>query len=89
MSNDLDGSTSLVTLVRDYARSLGVTLDAHTMETTAGIARMIINGQVGESVASGHPAENQWKLAARAVAHARRFRIDGGELYRCLRDDFT
>lgn len=81
-------TTSLVIVVRDLARERGLPLTPVALETVAGIAGLISTGALYTQPAIGHPAEKEWAVAARAVAHARKIGISAAEVKRCLREDF-
>lgn len=82
-------TTSLVIVVRDLARERGVELTPVTLELVAGIAGLIARGQVdNEPKQPGHPVADEWALASRVVAHARKIGISMDEVRRCLREDF-
>lgn len=82
-------TVSLVIVVRDLAKQRAVELTPSNLELVAGIAGLIARGQVdNEPKQPGHPAADQWALASRAVAHARKIGISIDEVRRCLREDF-
>lgn len=81
-------TVSLVIVVRDLARERALPLTPVSLETVAGIAGLISTGALWTQPAQGHPAEKEWAVAARAVAHAQKIGISIGEVRRCLREDF-